>query len=160
MKRIHAILHPTDFSTGSAAAFEYACDLARDYDARLIVVFAVGLGVPITADGMVLSQDIDELRAQAQNRLNELKPQGSSIRLDREVRDGPAPAVILDAADEFDVDLIVMGTHGRTGFRRLVLGSVAEEVLRRAPCPVLLVKEKKPAARGQAGDTEMVAATV
>jgi nucleotide-binding universal stress UspA family protein len=142
MKRIHTILHPTDFSPGSAAAFDYACDLARDYDAKLIVVFAVGLGVPIAPSGMVMPQDIIELRTQAENQLNELKPQGSAIRLDRVIRDGPAPAVILDAADEFAVDLIVMGTHGRTGFRRLVLGSVAEEVVRRAPCPVLLVKEK------------------
>lgn len=145
MKRFRTILHPTDFSPGSAAAFEYACDLARQYDARLIAMFALGPVVPIGSEGAIVSSDLDELRTLAHKELNAIQPPDSSIRFERVFREGPSTVEILNAANEFSADVIVMGTHGRTGFRRLVLGSVAEEVLRKAPCPVLLVKEAKAA---------------
>jgi nucleotide-binding universal stress UspA family protein len=65
MALFRTILHPTDFSPGSAAAFDYTCDLARDYDARLIVVHAFGPVVLVGADGVIVSPDLDELRATA-----------------------------------------------------------------------------------------------
>jgi nucleotide-binding universal stress UspA family protein len=144
MTRFRTILHPTDFSPGSAAAFDYACDLARDYDARLIVLHAVGPIVPVAADGMIVSPDLDELREIARKQLDAIRPANSAVRVERAVREGPSTQAILEAAAEFRADLIVMGTHGRTGFRRLVLGSVTEEVLRKAPCPVLTVKVPAP----------------
>jgi nucleotide-binding universal stress UspA family protein len=144
MTRFRTILHPTDFSPGSAAAFVYACDLARDYDARLIVLHAVGPIVPVAADGMIVSPDLDELRDIARKQLDAIRPANPAVRVERAVREGPSTQAILEAAAEFRADLIVMGTHGRTGFRRLVLGSVTEEVLRKAPCPVLTVKVPAP----------------
>ena len=147
MARIRTILHPTDFSPGSAAAFEYACELARDYDARLVVLHALGPTVPIASEGVILCTDLDELRGLAQRELETIRPKNPALRVERIVREGPSTRTIVDTAMEFHADLIVMGTHGRTGFRRLVLGSVTEEVVREAPCPVLTVKA--PVSRGQ-----------
>ncbi len=140
MKRIHTVLHPTDFSPGSTAAFRYACDLAKDYDAGVIVLHVMGPVLPIASEGVIVSSNMDELRELAWQELDAIKPDSSSVRIERVLREGPSTAEILNAAKEFGADLIVMGTHGRTGFRRLVLGSVAEEVLRKATCPVLTLK--------------------
>jgi nucleotide-binding universal stress UspA family protein len=76
----------------------------------------------------------------AQKELDAIRPTDRAVRVERVFREGPSTDVILEAADEYEADVIVMGTHGRTGFRRLVLGSVTEEVLRKARCPVLTVK--------------------
>jgi nucleotide-binding universal stress UspA family protein len=147
MTRFRTILHPTDFSPGSAAAFDYACDLARDYDARLIVLHAVGPIIPVGADGVIVSPDLDELREIARKQLDAIRPANPTVRVERANREGPSTQAILEAAAEFRADLIVMGTHGRTGFRRLVLGSVTEEVLRKAPCPVMTVRAPAPETR-------------
>jgi len=147
MAQFRTILHPTDFSPGSAAAFGVACDLARDYDARLVVLHAFGPVVPIAAEGVIISPDLGELREVARKELDAIRPPNPAIRLERAVREGPSTQAILDAAREFQADLIVMGTHGRTGFRRLLLGSVTEEVLREAPCPVLTVRAQVPGDR-------------
>jgi nucleotide-binding universal stress UspA family protein len=140
MARFRTILHPTDFSPGSAAAFDHACQLARDYDARLVVLHAFGPVVPIGDEGVLLSNNIDELRAMAGKQLDAIRPATPTVRTEKLLRDGPSTETILAAASDLQADLIVMGTHGRTGFRRLLLGSVTEDVLRRAPCPVLTVK--------------------
>ena len=140
MAKFRTILHPTDFSPGSAAAFDYACDLAREAGSRLIVLHAFGPAVPVAAEGVILSADLEELRTLAQRELDAIRPADPAVRVERVVREGPTTQTILEAIEEFKPDLLVMGTHGRTGFRRLVLGSVAEEVLRKAPCPVLTVK--------------------
>ncbi|MBO0696975.1 MAG: universal stress protein [Zavarzinella sp.] len=159
MKRIRTILHPTDFSPGSDVAFRYACDLAQDYDAKVLVVYAQGPVIPFGADGVVISPDMDELRAVAEQQLAGIRPADSAVRLERVYRDGPAAGVILDVAAEAKADLIVMGTHGRTGIGRLFLGSVAEEVLRKAPCPVLTVKATAPPATNKpAGKAKAAAA--
>lgn len=140
MKRFRTVLHPTDLSPGSAAAFQYACDLAQESGGRVIVVYAMGPVVPIAADGVILSNNFDELRLLAQKELDAIRPTDRAIRVEQIFREGPSTDVILETADEYGADVIVMGTHGRTGFRRLVLGSVTEEVLRKARCPVLTVK--------------------
>jgi universal stress protein A len=145
MKRIRNILHPTDFSPGSDAAFRYACDLALDYDASLIVVYAQGPVVPIATEGILVSNNANDLREVAERQLNAIHPTHRAVRFERVYRVGPATPVILETADEYDVDLIVMGTHGRSGIGRLLLGSVTEEVLRKARCPVLTVKAHKSA---------------
>lgn len=145
MKRIRTILHPTDFSAGSNAAFRYACDLARDSDARLVILHALDAGAPIVADGVILPSGLDELRELARRQLAAFGSADPTIRAGYALREGPVTAEILGAAGELKADLIVMGTHGRTGIGRLFLGSVAEEVLRKAPCPVLMVKATAPA---------------
>jgi nucleotide-binding universal stress UspA family protein len=136
------ILHPTDFSTPSEYAFQVACSLARDHNAQLIVLHAVP---PATADYGGLApyetpagyrrQLWDEVR-----RLTGLEPYIRELNIKSELVDGDPVRVILSRAGELGCDLIVMGTHGRRGLSRLLMGSVAEGVLRRAPCPVLTVK--------------------
>ncbi len=141
MLRFHVILQPTDFSPSSAEAFRFASALARDCNARLMVVHAIEPEVAMVGEGALVPFDLEESRTIANRHMNEIKSMDSAVHLEKVVREGPAPTVILDAAEEFGADLIVMGTHGRTGIKRLLLGSVAELVLRRAHCPVLTVKE-------------------
>lgn len=149
MKRFHVILHPTDFSPGSDAAFQYACDLARDYDARLAVVYAVEPISPITGDGIMIPFDQTDIMVAAQTKLDNIQAVGPAVRTEKLLRVGPAAAAIVAAAHELNADLIVMGTHGRTGLGRLLIGSVAEAVLRKADCPVLTVKAHTPANEGR-----------
>src|SRR5262245_10931619 len=111
MKRIRKILHPTDFSPGSDAAFRYACDLALDYDANLVVVYAQGPVVPIAAEGILVSNNLGELREAAERQLNAVRPIHPAVRFERVYREGLATQVILETAGEFNADLIVMGTH-------------------------------------------------
>jgi nucleotide-binding universal stress UspA family protein len=141
MMQFHTIVHPTDFSASSAHAFRYACALARDCDAQLVVVHALEPAVPMVGEGGLVPVEVDEMKKSAQEHLDALDPHDASVHLERVLRDGPAPSVILDVAAEFGADLVVMGTHGRTGLRRMLMGSVAEMVMRRSPCPVLTVKE-------------------
>ena len=140
MAKFRTILHPTDFSPGSAAALVYARDLARESGARLVVLHALDAGAPLVDEGAVLPSGLDELRELARQQLKTIGPPDPTLRVECDLREGPPAAEILAAAAELPADLIVLGTHGRTGFRRLALGSVAEEVLRQAPCPVLTVK--------------------
>jgi len=140
MLSIHTILHPTDFSEQSQFAFRLACALARDYGARLVVLHVVPIPLPLYyGEGMVLP-DPDELVAAAREELQRLDVPGECVRLER----GAAAAEILRVGQEIHTDLIVMGTHGRSGLGRLLMGSVAEQVVRRAPCPVLTVKTPFP----------------
>jgi nucleotide-binding universal stress UspA family protein len=114
--------------------------LARAYDARLVVLhafFPAVLGEQTTA---YMPDEVRTHRAAARHQLDGLRPADPAVRVEWLLREAPDVQAILDAAAELKADLIVMGTHGRTGFRRLVLGSVTEEVLRKAPCPVLTVK--------------------
>jgi len=133
------ILHPTDFSDQSKAAFEVACALARDYGAELIVVH-VNRPTPIFApDGIAVGVPVEEpyeLRGQ----LAAVRPADPRVSVEHHLLDGNPADEILKAAKLKGADLIVMGTHGATGLARLLMGSVAEHVLRKAPCPVLTVK--------------------
>jgi len=140
MLPIHTILHATDFSTQSNHAFQLACALARDYEAKLVVlhvalppVIGSEMGIMIPPGGVDFE---DELR----QKLTQLRPVGLTIPVEHYLREGEPALEILDLAQECQADLIVLGTHGRTGLGRLLMGSVAEAVLRKAPCPVLTVK--------------------
>lgn len=139
MFSIRKILHPTDFSDQSRAAFELACALARDYQAQLLIVH-VNRPTPIYApDGIAVGVPVEnplELRA----RLADVRPTDPRITVEHHLLDGDPAEQILKTAQSQNVDLIVMGTHGTTGLARLLLGSVAESVLRKASCPVLTVK--------------------
>src|SRR5690348_15458556 len=127
MTRFQTILCPTDFSPTAAQAFEYAADLARAYGARLVVMHAFFPAVLGERTVVQLPDEVKTLRAAAQKQLDELRPADPAVRVERLLREAPDVPAILDAALELKADLIVMGTHGRTGFRRLVLGSVTEE---------------------------------
>jgi nucleotide-binding universal stress UspA family protein len=139
MLPIRNILHPTDFSASSAAAFQVACALARDYGARLVLLYVKPPEI-VYGDGFILPPDPEPVRRELFDKLKGLGPVGRDLRVERVLLEGDPAAGILEKARELPCDLIVMGTHGRTGVGRLLMGSVAEAVLRRAPCPVLTVK--------------------
>jgi len=148
MLSVHTILHPTDFSPAADCAYHLACALARDYQAKLIVVH-VKPPLPLAAAEyapQVLERP--EYDADLQSRLDHYAPE--AIAVERCLVEGDAVSEIVRLAGEHGADLIVMGTHGRTGVTRLLLGSVAELVLRRASCPVLTVKAPANAAAAAA----------
>jgi nucleotide-binding universal stress UspA family protein len=144
MLSIHTILHPTDFSPPSGAAFQVACALARDYAARLVLLHVKPPEMMYAGEGYVLPPDPEAVRKELQDELARLRPPDLALRVERLLKEGDAVREILHAAKEVHADLIVLGTHGRTGVGRLLMGSVGEAVLRKAPCPVLTVKAPLP----------------
>jgi nucleotide-binding universal stress UspA family protein len=139
MLAIKTILYPTDFSERAGFAFDLACALARDHGARLVVLHVIELPAPLGGDaGMyvpVPAADWVVLR----EKLQQLRP-APGVAVEHRLAEGDPAAEIVYAAGEVKADLVVMGTHGRTGLRRLLMGSVAEQVVREAPCPVLTAK--------------------
>lgn len=137
MPSIRTILHPTDFSEPSAYAFDLACALARGSGAGLILLH---VDAPPAAVGhAVLLPLLTEHQHELKKELDRLMP-NPSLKTERRFEQGDPATEILRVAQETHADLIVMGTHGRTGLDRLLMGSVAEQVVRRAPCPVVTVK--------------------
>jgi nucleotide-binding universal stress UspA family protein len=144
MLQIRTIVHPTDFSEPSQAAWEVACALARDYNARLLIVHVYSPPPVYAPDGIAIpfpQEEPADLRA----RLAEMRPSDQRIAYEHHLLEGDPAEKILELAQKEHADLIVMGTHGTTGLARLLVGSVAESVLRKAPCPVLTVRATAPA---------------
>jgi nucleotide-binding universal stress UspA family protein len=143
MIQMRRILCPIDFSDVARRALEHAVALGRWYEAEVTLVHVVPF-VPSTAtfppgiSPLTLEPVSHERFVEELNRFAE-PVVGAGRRSDVVVRDGNTAAEILDVAKALPADLVVMGTHGRGGFERLVLGSVAEKVLRKASCPVLTV---------------------
>lgn len=156
MLPVATILHPTDFSEPSEFAFRLACALARDYDARLVLLYVTPPPMVIYAGGPVPPDPGPNLE-EAQQKLRELEGQAGHVRVESLAMEGDPVDMIVRAAAETHSDLIVMGTHGRTALARLLLGSVAEAVLRKAPCPVLTVKVPKGAEKAMAPTVEQAA---
>jgi nucleotide-binding universal stress UspA family protein len=139
MFQIRTILHPTDFSDCSEYARQVARSLSRDYGARLVVVHVAPseivhaglIGGPVESKPL-----LEGMEAQLRDVF------GEDLDTDAEVhvKEGDPASAILQMADEVHADLIVMGTNGRSGLGRLLLGSVAEAVMHRARCPVLTVR--------------------
>jgi len=143
MLAVRTILHLTDFSEPSQYALGLACALARDYGARLIVLHVAEVPTVAYGEGVV-PPNPEELRAAAQEQLDRLQVPHGNVRAERRLEQGDVITEILRVAQEAHADLIVLGTHGRTGLGRLLMGSVAEQVVRRAVCPVLTVKSPLP----------------
>jgi len=138
------ILVPTDFSEGAEQALDYAVELAGKLDAKihlLNVLFLLPLG-PELAIAMSAAK-VDEIIKDSHKALDRLVAArtGKAAFGPTLQRSGDARALIDETAAEIGADLIIMGTHGRRGVSRLLLGSVAESVARTAPCPVLLVRK-------------------
>jgi nucleotide-binding universal stress UspA family protein len=137
MLSIRRILHPTDFSDSSKQAFRLACALAHDHRARLIVVH-------VLPDGMVpLNEMMTPLReehAEVKRQLEQVQARDPKLRLEHRLLFGDPVVEICRLAKETKAGLIVMGTHGRSGLSRFLMGSVAEQVVRKAACPVLTVR--------------------
>ncbi len=137
MPQFTKILCPVDFDANSIAALGFACELAQERKAALEVLHVVP--IPLGPEAAI---PFDKLETRARTRLERLARQKvpPKLRYAVHIRTGdPASEVIL-VAEQLGVDLIVMATHGRRGLSRFVLGSVAETVVREAPCPVLTFK--------------------
>lgn len=139
MLPIHAILHPTDFSAGSNYALRLACAVARDSHAHLVLLH-VFTPQPIIGGEDLLPPDPEIRKAELLSQLQELPVDDGEALVERRLEEGYPGSDISRIAQEMKADLIVMGTHGRTGLSRLLMGSVAEQTVRKAPCPVLTVK--------------------
>jgi nucleotide-binding universal stress UspA family protein len=150
MLPIKTILHPTDFSELSDAAFRVACAVARDHGSRLVVLHVVS---PPQSHGEVVARRQDSgYHEDLRRMLQRVRPEDLAVAVDRRLEDGPAAETILRVARDEGAGLIVLGTQGRGGLGRLLLGSVAERVLRQAPCLVLTVNAATlPSVIGQEG---------
>jgi universal stress protein A len=142
---IKRILLPTDLSNYAATATKYACELATKFDAELHLLHTLEVHLASTpgfAMGLALPQYIQESRAAAEKALaGVLDPQWSAGRkVVRAVVEGSPREEIIRYARTQEIDLIVLATHGRSGLAHVIIGSVAESVVRTAPCPVLTVR--------------------
>lgn len=143
MLPIHTILHPTDFSDRSEFAFWLAYALARDHGSRLVLLHVAPLPVVVYGEGIVPPEP-ESFLEESKEKLHQLHVPDRRIHVEHMLKEGEPVTEILDVAEEIHADLIVMGTHGRSGFGRLLMGSVAELVVRRATCPVLTVRTPFP----------------
>ena len=142
------ILHPSDFSSASGAAFKKAVELAKADRAELMITHVLSPVAPIAGEGYVSPKTYEEIaassRAWAQKQLDKLlaRAKQAGVRAKGYVLEGVAHDQIARLARSRRADLIVMGTHGRSGLAKLFLGSVAGRVIASAPCPVLTVRGK------------------
>lgn len=150
MLQVSRILYPTDFSDCAGQALPHARHLAEIYAAELHILHALVLHEADPGNAAHRLPDMEQLyqalEQHAEARLEATKDAQASAAGFRvksaQRRAISAASAVLDYAEEAEIDVIVMGTHGRRGLRRLLLGSVAEEVIRLAPCPVLTVPER------------------
>ena len=148
MKGVRRILHPTDFSRASGAAFLKAVALAKESRAELLLVHVLLPPTPFIGDGYISPKTYEELEASArrgaQRELAKVvaKAQKAKARVKAVLLEGVPYDRIARVARSKRADLIVMGTHGRSGLSKFFLGSVAERVIALAPCPVLTVRGK------------------
>ena len=146
MTRISSILVPTDFSDTADAALDYAFVIAERFGAAVHLLHVID--DPFMAGGVTGEAYIAEapgirsaMLSTAQSRLgHRVRPPHAGVAVDGEVLFGNGAKTITEYAETRGVNLIVMGTHGRTGVEHLLLGSVAERLVRSAPCPVLTVR--------------------
>jgi len=149
----HIILHATDFSEHSQAALEFASSLASKLDEELLIAhvtypaeFAsaveadVGVGAYPLAGAPLSKSELEERNLALKKQLEATTPTLPDVAHRHVLLEGDPADSIVELAKEMNVDQIVMGSHGRQGLSRLLMGSVAELVIRRASCPVTIVK--------------------
>jgi universal stress protein A len=146
-KKLDLILVPTDFSGLSCEAFSWAMLLAKEFKAKIVIVHVIS------------DRDAEEMTAQPGNPWESVLERedqtmiesfqrclqsniDQTVEVQTLVKVGPADEKIVETAQEKAADLIVMATHGRTGLYHALMGSVAEKVVRQAPCPVLTIRPK------------------
>ncbi|MFA6053773.1 MAG: universal stress protein [Thermodesulfovibrionales bacterium] len=145
---IKSILFPTDFSEGSAEALKYAVEFANRYGAKLYVLHVIydiakasGWYVPHVSMDAIYKDIQEGAKKELDNfGVNEL---GGLKNIERLVRTGVPYQEIINCAVKNKIDMIIIGTHGRTGIDRILFGSTAAQVVRNAPCPVLTVRIPK-----------------
>ncbi len=135
--KIHKILFPTDLSEKGNAALELAASIARDNQASLIIAHVLERFQPMVTTAAIVPAAEEHER---QKELEKLHPMQADVPFEHRILEGPPATMLLKLAQDESVDLIVMSTHGRSGVARLLMGSVAEEVVRKAPCLVLTAR--------------------
>ncbi len=147
MIKLKKILVPTDFSDFSRPAIDYGCAMAARFEAELHLLHIVPDPALLLPEATAFSVEsmqtqCDELVKIATAQLEKLPVDGweNGRAIQREVRVGTIFMEIIDYARTADIDLIVIGTHGRSGLMHVLMGSVAERIVRKSPCPVLTVK--------------------
>lgn len=143
--QIKTILFPTDFSNGARAAMDHAISLAKDYQAKLILLYVIQdisiaeWYIPSSISAGELVEDMQKSAWQEMDKwIAEVSKQVKDV--EKMVVRGVPFVEIIQTAKERNVDLIVIGTHGRTGIDHMLFGSTAEKVVRKAACPVLTVR--------------------
>lgn len=140
---VRRVMVPIDFSESSTLALQHARELALTYGAEIVALHAIEEVVLPMAYGMAPKQvDAEAVRPNVEQALADLLAEHVGVEHARaEIRVGYPPQEILDAVSDENIDWVVMGTHGRQGLNRLLMGSVAERIVREAACPVLTLKE-------------------
>ena len=141
---VRTILVPLDFSPSSDAVLEWAAHLAEEHGSRLVLLHAYHLPVDFQQlEGAYLPPDFwTQVKADASQNLDRyaVRLRERGLEVETSIREGYPASVIEDEARARHADLVVIGTRGHTGLKHLLLGSVAERVVQKAPCPVLTVK--------------------
>jgi nucleotide-binding universal stress UspA family protein len=145
MITLKKILVPTDFSEHSAKAMLYGSELARKFGAELHLMHAVEMTPLMYGEGAYVTPETEaEIEAIATKQLEDLPADSSGdLKIVRKIEHGHPFVETIRYAKENDIGLIVLGTHGRGAIAHMLLGSVAEKVVRKAPCPVLTVRDKE-----------------
>jgi universal stress protein E len=144
------VLVPVDFSDCSAELVRHAAQLARPHGAELVLFHAFELPVGLKGHASVVGSDgvrrpiREQLRAEAHERMEPLLAEGraAGLSVTSHIAEGPAATTALHHAERLPADLIVVGSHGRTGVRRLSLGSVSEALVRNADVPVMTIRSR------------------
>lgn len=138
MINVKKILYPTDFSSYSNQAYFHAVALAENHRASLTIIFVYAPGFGEASGRAKLPEHLE--RAYWQSQLEQIRPVNPRIPVHHVLLQGDPAAEIVRYSHDARIDLVVMGTHGRTGMERQLMGSVAEKVMRDAQCSVLVVK--------------------
>ncbi|MGY5150684.1 MAG: universal stress protein [Candidatus Nitrosopumilus sp. bin_6a] len=141
---INNILVPYDFTDFADLSLDKAMEIAKKFDSKLTLLTVIGSDIDTSGMSWSRAQEVhDEMEVKAKEDLNKIKNIHSAddVAISVDVVHNPSPVNgILLFAEQNNMDLIVMGSHGRSGFKKLVLGSVASEVVAKSNCPVLIVK--------------------
>ena len=142
--RLNRILVPVDYSSNSEKAVRYACRFAEEFEATISVLYVAPYEPPLVAGGLVPVRTVSH-RKEWKETLTRWGKQiiPDEYRGDFLVREGNVSREICDTAKQMESDLVVISTHGETGFQHALLGSTAERVVQRAPCPVLVVRDSE-----------------
>ncbi|MCI0534682.1 MAG: universal stress protein [Verrucomicrobiales bacterium] len=144
--QIKKILVPVDFSECSKKALQYALPFAKQFDATLTLLHVVQVNYYVGDFGTIDTALLEtEMRKNGENQLADLRAKevGKDLRCETVLRSGRVVSEIVDVAKQTETDLIILSTHGHTGLKHVLLGSVAENVVRHAPCPVLIVRQQE-----------------
>jgi len=147
VKPIRTLLLAIDFSESSSAVIDVAVEFAKRFSAAIHIVHAFDLPIPLVTPYEVAIPEayLDQTRKAAAQKLAAVVKQiaAQDVTVESHLTEAPAAPAIARTAEEVGADLVVMGTHGHTGIKHLVLGSVAERTMRLAPCSVLVVKSAR-----------------